>query len=115
MHFAKSLIVAATVATQMAWASQEFGILNESGLSNKAGSRLLIDETESTDVVIEEEPVVKLTCKDKAKVPGDRCYFKSHAYMAKSKEEKLAELWTEILKDDEPMEYYWSEFPNMFT
>lgn len=35
--------------------------------------------------------------------------------MAKSKEDKLSELWTEVLKDDEPMEYYWSEMPNFFT
>ena len=51
---------------------------------------------------------MKLTCKDRAKKPGDNCYFRSIAYMAKSKEEKMSDLWGEILKDDEPMEYYWS-------
>ena len=109
--FAKSLLLAATAA-QLARASQEFGIINEASLSNTV-SRLLQDDAESA--IVEEEPVVKLTCKDRAQVPGDRCYFKSHVYMAKSKEEKMAELWTEILVDEEPMEYYWSEFPNVFT
>ena len=35
--------------------------------------------------------------------------------MAKSKEEKMNELWAEILKNDEPMEYYWEEMPLFFT
>ena len=111
--FAKSLIQVVTLASSTAWASQEFGILNETGLT-KAGSRLLPEE-DGTDVVVAEEPVVKLTCKERAQAPGDKCYFKSEAYFAKSKEDKMNELWAEILKDDEPMAYYWSEFPNFFT
>ena len=35
--------------------------------------------------------------------------------MAKTKEEKMSELWSEILKDDEPMAYYWKEMPQFFT
>ena len=35
--------------------------------------------------------------------------------MAKSAEIKMAELWKEILVDDEPMDYLWSEFPSIFT
>ena len=35
--------------------------------------------------------------------------------MAKSKEEKMNDLWGEILKDPEPMDYYWKEMPNFFT
>ena len=72
------------------------------------------DKNDDGELAPAPEPV-KLTCKDRAKQPGDKCYFKSHVYMAKKKEEKMSELWTEILKDDEPMAYYWKEMPQFFT
>ena len=90
----------------MALAAQEFSILNEIGLTN-VGARLLQDKFS----ILPKKP----HCKDRAKVPGDGCYFKSVAYMAKSGESKMADLWKEILVDDEPMDYYWTEFPNIFT
>ena len=116
--FAKSLILAATsaLAAQMAWAGQEFGLINESGLTD-AGLRLLPGEDGdvlSADAVV--EPVKKKTCKERMQEPADGlCYFRSIVYMAKSKEEKMNELWAEILKNDEPMEYYWEEMPLFFT
>lgn len=120
--FAKSLVTmaaAAALAAVATAAGQEFGIINENGLT-EAGLRLLPDEAADVAVPVEAEaeaePVpVKLTCKDRAQKPGDACYFRSHVYMAKTKEEKMSELWAEILKDDEPMEYYWTSMPNFFT
>ena len=77
--------------------------------------RLLPDEVSeeksevSKEIAIVEEPVTKPSCKERAKKPGDKCYFMSEAYFAKKKEEKLKELWAEILVDDEPRPYYWAE------
>ena len=70
--FAKSLILAASVA-HMALAEQEFGLLNESGLTN-IGARLLKNDNDS--------PYLK------------KRYFKSPAYMKKSAVTKLDELWS---------------------
>ena len=103
--FAKSLLLAASV-TNLALAAQEFGILNETGLTH-VGDRLLQVEPK--------EKKIKLSCKVRAKKPGDTCYFRSNAYFAKSATDKIDELWRQILVDDEPMSYYWSEFPNIFT
>ena len=68
--FAKSLILAASVA-HLALAAQEFGILN----NELVGTRLLQDE-----------PRKRMFCMDRAKKPGDKCYFKSPTYQAKTAE-----------------------------
>ena len=77
-------------------------------------SRHLQDETTP-----EPEPEPKLTCKDTAQQPGDKCYFRSHAWYAKSKEEKLAEAWESLVTEGEedtgPEEFFWKEFPRFFT
>ena len=56
--FAKSLIIAASMATQqLVWASYELAIFSDTDLTN-AGSRFLNDD--------EEVPVRKLKCFEKA-------------------------------------------------
>ena len=70
-----------------------------------------VTETEEEKAPAPKKP----TCKERAKQPGDKCYFMSPVYMAKKKEEKMSDLWSEILKDDEPMAYYWKEMPQFFT
>ena len=84
--FSKSLIIAASAA-HLALATQELG-----SLINKTfeGARLLQDEDETPK---------KMDCTLTAKKPGDKCYFKSPIYQAKTAENKMAELWDEIIDD----------------
>ena len=47
-------------------------------------------------------------------------YWKSTHYQEQSRQEKLEELWNELVPDEEdydvaPMDFYWKEFPNFFT
>ena len=106
--FANSLIIAAAaVIAEQAWAGQEFGLINEHGLTD-VGLRLLPGDDAA-------ENSASTDCKWTAKKPGDHCYWRSYGYLAKSKEQKMSELWAEIRKDDEPMEYQWKDVPRFFT
>ena len=80
--------------------------------------RFLQDET-TPEPTPEPEPAPKLTCVDTAQEPGDNCYFRSKAWYAKGREEKLAEAWASLVNEDEedtgPEDFHWKQFPKFFT
>ena len=54
-------------------------------LPDEASTEIVAKEAAKTDLVVV-EPVKKLTCKERAKEPCDKCYFRSEAYFTKTKE-----------------------------
>ena len=55
-------------------------------------------------------------CWERALTVGDKCYFKSPLYQAKSRTQKMTELWGKIVSgDQEPRKQAWADFPKFFT
>ena len=58
-------------------------------------------------------------CWERARTPADLCYFKSEAYFAKPRDEKVKELWERMVpnaeEDEEPREQPWADLPKFFT
>ena len=50
--------------------------------------------------------------------PTDLLYFNKDIYQAKTKEEKMAELWSMIVPDEsvveEPIDFHWTEWGSLF-
>ena len=56
---------------------------------------------------------------DGVKELGDDNYFKNDAYVVKSKEDKVTDLWTMLVPDasvvEGPLPLYWADFDATFT
>ena len=81
-------------------------------------SRFLQD-LDLDEVEEEEEVILKLTCPQRAKKLGDKCYLKSDAYHSKTRDVKLQELWKTLVPDENVVAavrpLYWTEAPQFFT
>jgi len=136
--FTKALILAFGVATQMAYAQQELEFLldpNNRELSDEELDRDFVDEYDRR-VLLGEDPSLfevdgpitdgtpselrrEQRLANKATNPQDRGYFKSDKYQAKNRKDKMKDLWGILVPDEndvqEPMELYWTNYPDQWT
>ena len=71
----------------------------------------------------QEDDKEKLKVFERAKVPSDYMYFKSPTYKAKSRTEKMDELWNDLVPSDAegqpintgPKDFPWEQLPRFFS
>ena len=135
--FKKALIVAFGVATQMAYAQQELELRLDAAreLSDEELDRDFVDEYDRR-VLLGEDPRLfeedgpltdgppselrrEKSWANRAQGPEDEGWFKGDIYQAKSRQEKMKDLWGILVpdedEDEDPMEIYWAEYPSQWT
>jgi len=111
-----ALIVAAATMEE-ALAGQDLRLLNDE-CTDENGENIDCDTAED-----QAEDAEKKKAFEKATLPEHKMYFKSPTYKAKTRKEKMTDLWKvlvptfeedEDLNDVEPKEFPWELFPNFF-